>query len=158
MRTCKAARRAFTLSELLVVITIIAVLVALVLPAVQHARESARRTQCKNNLKQLGLAMHAYHDVHRCFPIGVAGQIRPGNTTFWHAGILPQLERANLFNLIELDKGVERQNEFQPGPLCHPHSHVSVSVSGGCSRKRYNVQGFVKFAAPTRTWAARVAC
>lgn len=85
----------FTLIELLVVIAIIAILVALLLPAVQQAREAARRSSCKNNLKQLGLALHNYHDTHTCFPIGC----RNGGTN-WRTSILPGLEQGPVFDKL----------------------------------------------------------
>lgn len=93
-------RRGFTLIELLVVIAIIAVLIALLLPAVQQAREAARRTQCKNNLKQIGLAMHNYHDVHLKFPSGGARvNFDPNGAghSCWIA-ILPFADLAPLYN------------------------------------------------------------
>jgi len=94
-------RSAFTLIELLVVIAIIAILIALLLPAVQQAREAARRTQCKNHLKQVGLAMHNYHDVSRCFPAGYIDTVnflsQDGGWS-WQSMILPQLDQAPLFN------------------------------------------------------------
>ena len=103
-------RRAFTLIELLVVIAIIAVLIALLLPAVQQAREAARRTQCKNQLKQLGLALHNYHDTFiTTMPTGYIYEAGPGNATppvlramnngwGWGTMILPYIDQAPLYN------------------------------------------------------------
>lgn len=93
-------KRGFTLIELLVVIAIIAILIALLLPAVQQAREAARRTQCKNNLKQLGLALHNYHDVYNTFPIGAVGSDQWGWGMSWYMRILPMLEQAPLYNQL----------------------------------------------------------
>src|SRR5881397_178008 len=106
------SRRGFTLIELLVVIAIIAVLIALLLPAVQAAREAARRAQCVNNLKQIALAMHNYHDVNLSFPPeSMVNDIKGPNGWggpwwSWAAKILPQIEMAPLFNAINFsDRG-----------------------------------------------------
>ena len=108
-------RRGFTLIELLVVIAIIAILIALLLPAVQQAREAARRSQCKNNLKQIGLAYHNYHDTHRVFPpgwidgdltVGDASEAANKNGLSWATMILPYMDQAPLYNLI----GTETSN------------------------------------------------
>ena len=90
-------RRAFTLIELLVVISIIGLLIALLLPAVQAAREAARRTQCVNNLKQIGLALHHYHSSHQAFPPGYVSNFDPSGTDTgpgwgWAAMLLPQVD------------------------------------------------------------------
>ena len=88
-------RKAFTLIELLVVIAIIAILIALLLPAVQQAREAARRTQCKNNFKQLGLAIHNYHDVFSTAPFGCTGTFGATYRRFsGHFGLLPYIDQA----------------------------------------------------------------
>lgn len=129
MQKTKTKHKGFTLIELLVVIAIIAILIALLLPAVQQAREAARRTQCKNNMKQLGLAMHNYHDIYRQFPKGHY-RARPntstdswGNTNglnnrFWGWGamLLPQIDQANLFNQITPDgRRMPRSNRLRNG-------------------------------------------
>ncbi len=104
-------RRAFTLIELLVVIAIIAILIALLLPAVQQAREAARRTQCKNHMKQFGLAFHNYHDAHKRFPMSyVAGGLAPTASQdvdfnwSYATMLLPYIDQAPLYN--QLNPGV----------------------------------------------------
>lgn len=91
-------RRGFTLIELLVVIAIIAVLVAILLPAVQQAREAARRSQCLNNLKQIGVALHNYHETSGQFPMGTCGSGVSGFGVSWWAGLFPYIDQAPLFN------------------------------------------------------------
>uniref|UniRef100_A0A7C2JX84 DUF1559 domain-containing protein n=1 Tax=Schlesneria paludicola TaxID=360056 RepID=A0A7C2JX84_9PLAN len=106
MSTSFRSRRGFTLIELLVVIAIIAILIALLLPAVQQAREAARRTQCRNNLKQIGLALHNYHDAFGLFPYSTTGDGNCTNTTGLpqvknHRGwalLLPYLDQSPLYN------------------------------------------------------------
>lgn len=118
----KLRKSGFTLIELLVVIAIIAILIALLLPAVQQAREAARRTQCKNNLKQYGLALHNYVDVHGSLPIAGTNWNPVDNpptwqhpaAVGWQVRVLPFVEQGPLYN--ELDWGITQpQSSYEPG-------------------------------------------
>ncbi len=106
-QTAPDPRAGFTLVELLVVIAIIGILIALLLPAVQAAREAARRTQCSNNCKQIGLALHNYHDTHRSFPmamfISFTDPAAPGsvNAQSWGTALLPYMEQQPLYDQLD---------------------------------------------------------
>ncbi len=122
--------RGFTLIELLVVIAIIAILIALLLPAVQQAREAARRSHCKNSLKQIGLSLHNYHETHRVFPSGwitasganpfgtTPGSTCPGSTSSsavgnapWTIMVLPFMDLANLYHQYDSNKNIAWANQ-----------------------------------------------
>ncbi len=116
----KEHRRGFTLVELLVVIAIIGILIALLLPAVQAAREAARRSQCSNNLKQIGLALHNYHDANKTFPFSWMVYLPSGglgmdtNAQVWGTRILPYLEQSALYD--QYDSRYPSFNEFAAIP------------------------------------------
>jgi len=126
-RRGRGARRGFTLIELLVVIAIIAVLIALLLPAVQQAREAARRTQCKNNLKQIGLALHNYHDTFGVLP-GNVGQVTAARRgASWFTMILPQLEQSAAFGQFTF---VDTDFSGQDGPNRNWQLYRQLRVPG----------------------------
>ncbi|PQO43959.1 DUF1559 domain-containing protein [Blastopirellula marina] len=105
-------KRGFTLVELLVVIAIIGVLIALLLPAVQQAREAARRSSCSNNLKQIGLALHNYHDTFKKFPPGSV----QSNTLSWNVLLLPFIEQGALHDQFNFNAGTFNAGTNKEGP------------------------------------------
>ncbi len=114
-------RRGFTLIELLVVIAIIAILIGLLLPAVQKVRESANRTKCQNNLKQLALGMHLYQDSHKKLPAGYLtsanGAVAPSPGWSWATLILPYIEQGNLYTQLNVPSAVALNTVPLPTPL-----------------------------------------
>lgn len=143
--------RGFTLIELLVVIAIIAVLIALLLPAVQQAREAARRTQCKNNLKQLGLALHNYHDTSLTFPMSHSydgNYSESGKMISWITGILPYFDQAPLYSTIDFTQAMNAT----PGNIAYTRSKIQAMLcpsdaSNGDGRLtgRANVNGGIAY-------------
>lgn len=127
----KTVRTGFTLVELLVVIAIIGILIGMLMPAVQSVREAARRTQCRNNLKQLGLALHNFHSGHMYFPPGWRADTDAGVPGWgWNSYILPFLEQANVYDQIDFKVNLDLPVHLAvremnlPGVLC-PSSSTS---------------------------------
>jgi prepilin-type N-terminal cleavage/methylation domain-containing protein/prepilin-type processing-associated H-X9-DG protein len=136
---------AFTLVELLVVITVIGILIALLLPAVQAAREAARRMQCGNNLKQIGVALHGYHSALDTFPAGYISAVGPGGPADdkghgwgWAAILLPYAEQGNLHDQIQFDRDIADQLNAVPRTTSLP---VFLCPSDDGSEKVFTVAG-----------------
>ncbi len=142
----KSTRRGFTLIELLVVIAIIGVLVSLLLPAVQQAREAARRAQCINNLKQIGIALHNYHDVVGTFPVDRYYSPATGLNLSYsgHAQMLPYMDQTNVFNALNFNLGwADPANTTSVGVslaslLCPSDSRGNIPAGWGGNNYRMN--------------------
>ena len=160
----RRAGRGFTLIELLVVIAIIAVLVAILLPAVQQAREAARRAQCQNNLKQLGIALHSYNETHGVFPRGNyerfdAAAYGYGNYSYnafsAHAMLLPFLDQAGLYTKFDFSRALNEgtndtvKRTVVPGFLC-PSDVRMIPNGGGYNNGPGN--SYVLSAGPSMYW------
>lgn len=162
MLSRRSRRSAFTLIELLVVIAIIAVLIALLLPAVQQAREAARRTQCRNNLKQFGLASHNYLDTHRILPLGFAST-RPYSV---HAMLLPFMDQAPLYQTINFNVAYNYKdpattievnkvalNTAVPGFLCPSEPNNAIPANFAATSYRGNQGSQILYQQPSSSGA-----
>jgi prepilin-type N-terminal cleavage/methylation domain-containing protein len=156
MKNRRSRQHGFTLIELLVVIAIIAILIALLLPAVQQTREAARKTQCRDHLKQIGLALHNYHDSHRVLPPGYlyrrSADSPPANAAGfgWAAMILPYVDQANLYsrmnwNVPIYDAANEVPRQHRLAIYLCPTDSVSESsfVEMGPTPERYAMASYV---------------
>jgi prepilin-type N-terminal cleavage/methylation domain-containing protein len=146
----KRRHQGFTLIELLVVIAIIAILISLLLPAVQQAREAARRTQCRNNLKQMGIALHNYHDVYLMFPqsycldvVVGAGILGSTTMTTWATAILPYIDQSNVYDAIVASGGLQVTGD-------------DVGTEPGMAAARTVIPGFMCPSAPRKSNTAKI--
>ncbi len=163
MVRCRRARSAFTLIELLVVIAIIAILIGLLVPAVQKVRSAAARAQCQNNLKQIGLAMHSYHDTYRKLPPGWLttnnGGSAPNPGWSWQLLILPYIEQGPLFTTLAVPTTMTSGTVLANSPatatavmqtniatyMCPADggSQINTSFSGNFAKANYVINKFV---------------
>ena len=151
----RGRRSAFTLIELIVVIAIIAILIALLVPAVQKVREAASRAQCENNLKQLGLALHGYHDANHGFPAAqlsipmYAGSPSNPPTLSWTPFVLPFIEQGGLFSRYRIDRDWADPNNNDNGP-----NQIQIPIfqcpSAPSNRVGANRRGIIDYAATTQ--------
>ena len=137
----QTGRNAFTLVELLVVIAIIGILISLLLPAVQAAREAARRISCSNNLRQIGIGLHGYHGVHQCFPPGGIELRMPLNNLSkrqiaWSAFLLPFIEQNSLHQQIDFTKAFDHEDNAEAAA-----NVVMTYICPSVSRSSYLVDG-----------------